>query len=423
MIRSKTPTSHPAIKFWASILKKNNSEIHWPSAWQFALSVIGITTLLGIALSIATVGIVWRFDQGVKAETATSLFLLAAGLGISGILLVPSAGYSFLHLIRKANLQNRSVFSVRPTILIFALPLVLLAGYLVNQNSRWEWLLLPPLHVIAVGLPILWLIYLGRRGLPAGSLQRAWGVFGSGLALSPLLIMLAEIGAFIGFLIFGFVYLMGRPELGVELSTLVERLVQAPPDPEIYQRILSPYLMQPGIIFSAFLFIAVIVPLIEEALKPIGVWLLAGRNLTPSAGFVAGMLSGAGYALFESLANTSGAGGWTVITTARIGTGVIHILTAGLTGWGLASAWREENYLRLGAAYSIAVFLHGLWNALTLLASGSQIFGTEFKISFINNLATIAPLTLVILAVTGFAILIGANRILRGSQQVAPLEN
>jgi hypothetical protein len=404
-------------------LKKNNHEIDWPSAWQFALSVIGATILLGIAFSIATVGIIWQFDQGTKAETATSLLLLAAGLGMSGILLLPSAVYSFLHLIRKADLQNRSVFSVRPTILIFALPLVLLAGYLVSRNSQWAWLLLPPLQVIAVGLPILWLVYLGRRGLPAGSLQRAWGVFGSGLALSPLLIMLAEIGAFIGFLIFGFIYLMGRPELGVELSTLVERLVQAPPNPEIYQRILSLYLMQPGIIFSAFLFIAVIVPLIEEALKPVGVWLLAGRNLTPGAGFVAGTLSGAGYALFESLANTSGAGDWTVIATARIGTGVIHILTAGLTGWGLASAWREENYLRLGAAYSIAVLLHGLWNALTLLASGAQLFGTEFKTPFVNNLATIAPLALAILALTGFAILLGANRILKRGQQLMALEN
>jgi hypothetical protein len=405
------------------ILKKNSPEIHWPSAWQFALSVIGATILLGTALSIATVGIVWRFDQGATAETATSLFLLAAGLGLSGILLVPSAGYSFLHLIKRANLQNRSVFSVRPTILIFALPAVLFAGYLVSRNSQWDWLLLPPLHVIAIGLPILWLVYLGRRGLPAGSLQQAWGVFGSGLALGPLLIMLAEIGAFLGFLILGLAYVVQHPELGGELSALVERLVQAPPNPEIYQRILSPFLMQPGIILSAFLFIAVIVPLIEEALKPVGVWLLAGRDLTPSAGFVAGMLSGAGYALFESLANASGAGSWTLVATARIGTAVIHILTAGLTGWGLASAWRKGDYLRLGAAYGIAVLLHGLWNGLTLLASGSQLFGTEFKIPFVNNLATVAPFALVILALTGFAILIGANAILRRDRQLTHLEN
>jgi hypothetical protein len=67
--------------------------------------------------------------------------------------------------------------------------------------------------------------------------------------------------------------------------------------------------------------------------------------------------------------------------------------------------------------------LHGLWNALTLLASGAQLFGTEFKTPFVNNLATIAPLALAILALTGFAILLGANRILKRGQQLMALEN
>lgn len=405
-----------------SLSKNANRQIHWPSAIQFALSTIAATALLGMALSLVLAGMALRFDRAVSNVSATPFFLMAAGLSVSGLLLFPSAGYALLRLVGRLELVdgvNRRFPIPRPTILIFALPLILYAGHLANQLSDWEWLLLPPLHVLAIGLPLLWLLYLGMRGLSTGSAQQTWGVLGSGLVLSPLLIMMAEIAALVIFLIFGALTLASRPELVMELSGLAERLAQAPPDPATYQRILNPWLMRPGVVYSVFIFIAILVPLIEEALKPIGVWLLAGRNLSPSQGFAIGLLSGSGFALFESLAFTSNANDWSLIATARIGTGAIHIVTAGLTGWALVTAWRQGSYFRLGLTYLTAVLLHALWNGLTLVATGSQLAsGGLAPGTFSANLATIAPLGLGVLAFTAFLILVGANRRLRMQEEL-----
>jgi len=43
--------------------------------------------------------------------------------------------------------------------------------------------------------------------------------------------------------------------------------------------ILQPFFNNPAVILSALVFTAVLVPLIEEALKPAGVWLLAAGGL------------------------------------------------------------------------------------------------------------------------------------------------
>lgn len=406
-------------------MKSDSRQIHWPSALQFALSTIAATSLLGLGFSMALAGLALRFDTTMMGVTSTPFFLMAAGMLIIGLLLLPSAAFALLRLAgRPGWLENYrpDLPLLRPTLVILLLPLLLYLGYRISQLPDWEWLLLPPVHVLAIGLPILWLVYVGRRGISTGSGQQTWGVLGSGLVIGPLLIMLAEIAALAFFLLLGILYLVNRPELLDELSNLAQRLAQAPPNPEIYQRILEPWLAQPGVLYAAFVFIAIIVPLIEEALKPIGVWLLAGRDLSPNTGFALGLLSGAGYALFESLAFTSNANDWALIAGARIGTGVIHIVTAGLTGWALATAWRRGSYLRLGVAYLTAVLLHALWNGLTLLATGSQLAGTGLAgEDFISNLADVAPLGLGVLTLVGFILLLGANHRLRQQAELTQL--
>jgi hypothetical protein len=108
--------------------------------------------------------------------------------------------------------------------------------------------------------------------------------------------------------------------------------------------------------------------MIEEMFKPIGVWLFAGKLKTPVQGFALGVLSGAAYALVESMTAGSQAGeGWAVVVAARTGTSVIHIATTGLVGWGIASAWLERKYLRLLGLYALAISLHGLWNASSIM--------------------------------------------------------
>jgi hypothetical protein len=169
------------------------------------------------------------------------------------------------------------------------------------------------------------------------------------------------------------------------------------------------------VIYGVFAFGAGIVPLIEELLKPIGVWLLAGARPSPAQGFAAGVLCGAGYALFESMTLASNPQGWAGLVFARIGTGVIHVYTAGLTGWAISLAWRDGRYLRLGAAYLTACLIHSLWNTLALLASFSQLAGPQVDepgLALLQRAGSVAPYALVVMALLMLTGLLRSNRFL-----------
>lgn len=367
-----------------------------------------------IALLLAFFGFLQLFGREQAWEELTSVFLLAASLTLVGALLLPSAVYSLLRLLGKPAAPPAWLNRLwHPALLIFLLPLVILLGDQVARAPGLAWLGLPPLHLLAIGLPVLFLVYLGRRGLPQESLQRTWGIFGSGLVLGPGIILILEMAA-LSLAVFGvIIYLASQPELADELMVLAENMAEYAEDPEEIIRILEPYLVQPGFIYLGFAFAAGIVPLIEETLKPIGVWLYAGRIITPAQGFVAGLLSGAGFALFESLVMTTVGGIWSSAVVLRIGTGILHIVATGLVGWALALAWRDGRYLRLGLIFLAAVGLHSVWNAMAIL-SGAVVL-TTLEPEMVQQLTIIVTAGLSVLALTMFLVLLGLNRSLRRS--------
>ncbi|HEX9029729.1 MAG TPA: PrsW family glutamic-type intramembrane protease [Anaerolineales bacterium] len=402
--------------------QSQQTEIHWFSVAQFALSALAILILWAGAAAIVLLSLSGFFMTPANPPDLLSSMLIAATAAVGGLLLLPSVIYALRRLIgRPASQPGPSPAIARPTIMIFLLPVVLLLGNWVSGNSSLAWLFLPPLHVLAIGLPVWWLLYIGARGLPFGSLQRRWGVFGSGLVLGPALIMVAELAAVLAFAVIGIVMLSSQPKLANQLTTLLQQLQTGNASPDQIIQALTPYLTSPLVIGSVFLFGSVIVPLIEEFFKPIGVWLLVGRTMTPAAGLAAGLISGAGYALFESLALTSNGSDWALVVIARIGTAVIHITTAGLTGWALTQAWRQGRYIRLGVTYLTAALIHGLWNGLTLtsvfagLSTGQAGFP---QMPLISRLGNIAPFGLVWLTLVVFAILLHSNRVMRAEARV-----
>ncbi len=409
--------------FLQSTIQNPQTSIHWPSVFQLGFSLLGIAALWGLSFLLLTIGLIQDLFPAASQTSGMPFLLLGASGTFTGLLLVPSAAYALLRLVGHHTSQVLSAPRwVRPTLLIFALPLVLLAGYWVTQQGTLGKLVLPLFHILAVGIPVLWLATLATRNLPLGSPQRAWGVLGSGSVLSPFLILLSELSVLLAVVIGWSMWISSSPSALDELTSLGQRLEQvqqASNSPELLAHILSPYLGNPLVIFSAFAFGAVIVPLIEEALKPLGVWFLAGAHLTPAEGFTAGILCGAGYALAESLILSSNGGEeWVSLVFARIGTGVVHILTSGLSGWALASAWGENRYLRLGLAYLGAVSIHGLWNGLTVLTvvTGlSQQLGLPVD-DLLGRAGQLAPYGLVVLAVAGLGALLWANQRLRRSQ-------
>lgn len=348
------------------------SEVHWPTALQFGFSAFAWLSLWTTALSVAAYGLFELLNPNTSPSDAASQFLIATGSFLSGLLLIPSVGYSFARLLDREIALPAPLLRLgklfRPTSIFVIFPFIFAAGAWVSRQDDISWFGLPPLHFLAVSLPILWLVLVSIRKLPSGSGQRIWGVFASGLVLGPAVILVFETVIVLGFAIAFGVFLFNNPGIQQQLETLSVQLEQGTtPDPEILGEYITFLYGQPGFFIGLLLLLSVFVPLIEELFKPVAVWLLAGSRLTPGGGFVAGVVSGAAFALFENLGYVSEVDSWSTLVLARIGTAIMHMVTAGLTGWALAKAWQDRSYLRLGFAYLAAVVIHGIWNAIAIL--------------------------------------------------------
>lgn len=386
------------------------------SVLQFSLALLALIALWGGAVIALLAGFLTAGEYNGELSTSLPLFLIASSVFTAGLLVLPSMILSLRRIINRP-VAGVSAFPQQrwPAFIILLLPPVLVIGHFAATHPTISWIALPPLHILAVLLPSLWLVFLAVRGLSIGSRQRAWGVFDSGLVLGPIIIMFFELIAVILLIVIGVFYISSDSELSRAILSLSEEIYQGSPNPEMLTELLAPYLSSPVLIIAVFAFVAGLVPLVEEALKPVGVLLLIGRPLSQAEGFAAGALSGAGFAIFESLAATSSGESWVILVVARVGTAIIHILTTSLMGWALVSAWRQKRYLRLLGTYLGVVILHGAWNALTVNSLFSGIFN-ELQITtstIFPQLGAITPLILGIFAALAFAALIWVNRLLR----------
>jgi hypothetical protein len=392
-------------------LKSNKS--HSYSIWQGVLSALAVLTLWMLGLLLIGLGLLGGLSSGGALNQNLTLFMTAAINLFSGFLVLPSAIYSFFRILGKQPVKIQFPNWLRsPLVWIVLFSVSIGLGSLV-ASSDWAWLLLPGLHILGIGLPVLWILYLAVRELPLGSLQRRWGVFASGLVLGPGIIIMFEGAALIFVLALIAIWLSGQPALLEQLGSLSDWAITPDLNQEELLSTLAPILLNPWVVGVVLFFTAVIVPLIEELFKPIGVWLLFGKKLTPQAGFAAGALSGAGYALFESLALTIGGDGWAVVVLARIGTAAVHILTSAVTGWALVQAWQKRSYMRLLGAYAFGVILHSLWNGLAVIstfANFSSLVEQPDEWLLMMNWAVYGPYLVGFLALVAVAGLIALNR-------------
>jgi hypothetical protein len=297
------------------------------------------------------------------------------------------------------------------------------ASLLAGWPSRLSAVLLPPLSILAVGLPLWWLVELGRRGLRV-SPQRAWGTTAASLMGTIPLVILIELLVFLFLGILILIWLVGgSPDLLSELESLVQSMANGSAGTERLLSVLQPYLDQPGVILAGVLILAVITPLLEEFLKPLALWFLSGRHLSEAEGFTLGMVAGATFALLETLGTLpalSGRGGlWLALVLTRTGTGLLHITCSGLVGWGLAAAWGRARYLRLAGLYLLAVAFHGSWNLFAQLMSLGQLLPEQSPGSTLGHAAPFIMVGLAMLMSLG---LLSANRYLNQHQEPAPAE-
>jgi len=392
------------------------------------LLVFAITAGAFLFLAAAACGL-FGLIQGVSTsdfQNTTQFLLLSLGTFWSALLLLPVIIFAVRSLQGKPEPQRTplSVWIARlPYLLMFLVyPLVLFIGSQLSRLDLFAWWILPFLQIPAATLPVFWLVSLALRGFPPAARLKRWGAFSLGLTLSPLLILVIELTLIFVLGVALIVVLSSDQSKAMELLILAQRLQYAEPDPSAVLRILQPYLLQPFFISLVLGFVAVLVPLVEETLKPLGVWLFAGQPLTPAQGFAAGVLSGAGYALFENLFITAPGQQWALISIGRIGTTTMHIFTAGLTGYALAAAWSRGRYLRLGVCFAVSILIHALWNGLTILSVASTLqlsSDSSLPLSQLGQAAAIALLCLLALVFIG---LLFANHRLRRYAIIPPPE-
>lgn len=397
-------------------MQSSPPRMHLLSLGQLLLAGFGILLLLPVTAGMVLQG-VQAAVTGASAEAATSFFSFAAIALALCLLLLPSLVLAFARLSGRPlpALRLRDPFRAA-TWMLLLWPVFLLIGFFTARVPALSILLLPPLQVLAIGIPIWWVVEAGRRGVAGGSTQRGWGVLGFGLLPGPFVIILAEFFV-VALLGAGLVFWVAmQRDLTTQLMDLANQLRAAGEDPAQLMAIVSPLLQQPGVMIGVFAVAALLLPMVEELLKPLGLWLIAGRFSRPAEGFVAGLISGGAFAFAESAslsANISGSS-WAGVVIARLGTGLLHAVTTGLVGWGLASAWTEKRYLRLAAMYLLAVLLHGAWNFFGLLLGISTLVPAEgLPLQGAGQADPLMPLALGALAVLLMIILFGMNRSLR----------
>jgi hypothetical protein len=296
--------------------------------------------------------------------------------GFEAILLFAAAFFSFQKTLEQPLADRASRLTIPHWGLIAGVliaALALLTGHQVASNPSLNWLLLPVLTVLAVALPLIILLAAGTQGLPLGSRWQSWSVLGLGMTLTPFVLFLLEAVAAVFVFVGIIAYVVARPELAAELQALSEQLILLGPQSEEALELLSPLLTRPGVIVTAVIYMAVLVPAVEELVKPLGVWLLAGRLDSAAQGFTLGALSGAGYGLIETISVSGQAVEWASLLFSRIGTGLLHITTTAVMGAAIVLAWRERRYARLIGTYFLVVLLHGLWNTVAVLFTFSNL--------------------------------------------------
>jgi hypothetical protein len=405
---------------------------HWPSILiLFALAV----SVLGLIFIVFALGASSLFNLFThKGDPAGEMIgAMAAGFELL-ILLICSwfvfqrtRGHAQADLTFKFPYSEWQIFAVLGTIVITAAA----GGGIAFTEIKWlTWIFLPLLTLFVIVPPIWMLFGIGTKGIELGPRWRVFSILGIGMTIGPMFMIVLELVILVGAIVIGSVLTaIKQPALFQELSNL-GKIIQQETNQEVVLKMLAPYIGNPIVIASILGYIALIVPLIEELLKPLAVWIFARKIDTPAQGFAMGMLSGAAFALIESL-NASGDGSttWPIIVSVRAGTSLLHMTTSGLVGWGIVSAFREKKILRMAGAYLSAVTLHGIWNACAIGAGISSIGEIIGKPEWLFNIIPAALGGMLVLGIGMFFVLIASNRKLRNTpvslliQQVATDEN
>jgi hypothetical protein len=394
------------------------TKIHWTSLLVLTILVLGAAFVLLITLGMGVNSLISLFnDESDPAGQMISAF----AYGFEAVILLICSWFVLQKTLGREQAELPFKFSFASWQVIVAVGIVLssvlVGGVIAYKQITWlAWIMLPVLTVLVILPPILLLFGIGANGIEFGPRWRILGMLGLSMTLGPLIMIVMEIIVLLGIILIGSVVItLQQPGLTQEILNLA-RILKQGPNEEMILKLLGPYISNPFVIATLISYIAILVPLIEELFKPLAVWIFIKKIESPAQGFVMGLISGAAFALIESL-NASGNGttSWPIIVSIRAGTGLLHIATSGLVGWGIIAAFREKRIMRFFAAYFTAATIHGIWNACAVGAGLSLVGEFIGKPEWLFNIIPAMLCGMSVLGIGMFAVLIASNRKLRNS--------
>lgn len=388
---------------------------HIPSLLSALLFIVGALTFFSVAVLMAVTALGTVLVGESVAAQQTIILTVSA---FQALILIGATFVSIQRFREQTFAERDTSFTISARQVVSSLVLVgaaLFAGYQFIESDTANWLLLPILTIPAVVLPLFVLLGLAVRGIPLGTRWQSWNVFGLAMTLAPFILVFLELLALAFIVIVVMVVLMSQPGFAMEMQQLSRQMYRLDPQSQAAQELLAPLVVNPGVMAVSAVYFAMIVPLLEELLKPLGVWFFA-RKLTGAAqGFALGALSGCAYGLIETLGVSAQTADWASLLLTRIGTGALHITTSALMGAAIVYAVQQRRYLRLLGIYALSVSLHGLWNTLALFFAFATLSDTFELQNSLGNWLTPLNAGLALLALILIAILTASNRIMRAT--------
>jgi hypothetical protein len=340
-----------------------------PGVLMLLLSALGILfSLLIVAGAVFTLQI--KQPLTILAIEEMSLALTGALALLVGLLQIPALVFAIRSLRGKVSLVQHPSLIKAASIAGLVWLGIIVTGILAVR-TQVAWFFFVPLTLLAVAVPVWWLVEFSRRGLPRPSPFREWGTLAIGLTAAPLLIMVIEISMLLVIALAVLAVFISQPDLLGQLQSIAQDLNLNQGGAEQLEQLIVQLSRNPVIASALFLMIGILAPIVEELFKPMALWFLLNRPLKESEGYSLGLISGGAFALLESggLVSQITPETWVQAIVLRAATGLLHIGLSGFVGYQLVSNCNQKRFGHAILYLFGAAGLHGAWNSLALLSS------------------------------------------------------